>query len=422
MDFNKWSRDGIPYVTAETAEILLHKFAKTQKEAREKAEAQDKEPINFQSRRRVELRRTADIDFTARCMASLREWLDSSNPLAHRRHRHEGHGPEGEQPEGVSFLLPPCNAFLRRALYESIQKEYPSLTLEKVGSANQIRVLRLSPEEKQARDKRLLRESWEDLIVQKIGMWRVFQGLSLACQGLSIPMDSITFARNVQDVNWHKGTQEDLCKHNRKIPIIVHNGFLDLHFLMTHFHAHQLPTTYPEAKALIHSYFPIVYDTKFLSSECMPPNNVIEPTHLENLFIKIVRDVPEMNNRILLAADQPIGNDEQTHEAAYDAYMTGAVYVGICRYINDWKHYRGSDDQNLLTNMGGGVGTLTHILVAENDNQVKSLFGRNMVRFLFKTFNTNSGGLDRSFIFVLVAFLGSVISDDDNVHHGYGES
>ena len=86
-------------------------------------------------------------------MASLREWLDSAirpRPRAGPTNADEDEVAERERKEkeeGKSLLLPPCNAFLRRALYESIGEEYPSLILEKA-DGNRIRVLRLNDEEK----------------------------------------------------------------------------------------------------------------------------------------------------------------------------------------------------------------------------------------------------------------------------------
>jgi hypothetical protein len=66
------------------------------------------------------------------------------------------------------------------------------------------------------------------------------------------------------------------------IPIIVHNGLMDLLFLMTHFHHPILPETWQEAKALVHSFFPKVCDTKYLAEECCPIS--YHSTKLEDMF------------------------------------------------------------------------------------------------------------------------------------------
>ena len=385
MDFDLWTKQGVPFITGDMAQEKLTDYIEKQREKEEKKASSTGYNPN---RRRVELRRTEDIDFHARTMASLREWLDSAQPLQHARGHH---GAEPGVPEGLSFLLPPANSFLRRAMYESIQTEYPALVLENAGPEypNQIRVLRLNPEEQRIREERLRRESWENLIVQQIGVWRVFTALSLANNGLEIPADSITFARTVDDINWEKSsTSLDTLRRGRKIPIVVHCGWLDLMFLLSHFHSHTLPKHFSEAKALLHSYFPMVYDTKFLATECAPASLWNESTHLEGLFIKVIRDNEEASNLVQLAPDVVgggalgylPGNEEQAHDAAYDSYMTGAVYIGVCRHIA--LHGGVAPENQGSELLPHKVGSLKHLLCDESDELVESMFGRNKVRTL----------------------------------------
>jgi poly(A)-specific ribonuclease len=127
MDFNLWTREGIPYVTATTASKIIQKY----KEHHLKDESKEK-TVQDPTKQKVELTKTEDINFHARAMASLREWIDNVTSGT------------------TSFLLPACNGFLRRALYESIELEYPALITKNGGPTNkdQIRVWRLSPEEK----------------------------------------------------------------------------------------------------------------------------------------------------------------------------------------------------------------------------------------------------------------------------------
>ncbi len=87
----------------------------------------------------------------ARTMAELREWIDSDDVLVQEDIAATAAGIGGQQPEarpnngqnapnadnngggqgeGTSLLLPPCNAFLRRCLYHTIEDEYPGLILE----------------------------------------------------------------------------------------------------------------------------------------------------------------------------------------------------------------------------------------------------------------------------------------------------
>ena len=388
MNFDLWSRQGIPYVTKDVADKLLSKFKKKQTEKREKKDSPNKNPSKFQGRTRVELSRTEDINFHARAMASLREWLDSAQPTIQPRRPRGNQGPE-EVPEGLGFLLPQATSFQRRALYEAIQLEYPNLILENAAPQypDQIRVLRLSPEEQLIREQRLLKEEWEELIVSNLGMHRIFSALSLACQGYQVPFDSITFAEGLDGVNWERQAVdeefENLVQVDRRIPVIVHNGLMDLMFLLSHFHSHELPATYEEAKKLVHSYFPVIYDTKILSEECTPASLWDGPTYLENLFNRIVQENEEMAIAIDLVPDNTTSNglgnlarnEEQKHEAAYDAYMTGAVYVGLCHLIS--SHARYLNESLDPPDLDASVGSLVHLLLDENNKYVTTLFGCN---------------------------------------------
>lgn len=166
-NLNEWIQEGIPFCTGKDATSMLDKYL--EQEMKKKADAAKPSPDQSQ-RRAVELTRNEDKDFHARAMASLREWLDAAvvvNP--------------GDL-EGSSFHLPPCNSFLRRALYESIGKEYPNLVLETTPGTSQMRVWRLNAEERARRSERLLREGFEKLLTEKIGGWRVFLALALACR------------------------------------------------------------------------------------------------------------------------------------------------------------------------------------------------------------------------------------------------
>jgi CAF1 family ribonuclease len=164
----------------------------------------DEPSVETTVKRTIELTRTADIAFYARVMASIREWLDNpltppvpnldetqqqqqhhveidadQDPIQPEQQNHvvpnnnnlrEARTPTSQAlraTSSTSFLLPPCNSFLRRALYESIQLEYPTLITEKVtgyGNQHQIRILRLSEEEKYIRYLNLMKDRWNTFI------------------------------------------------------------------------------------------------------------------------------------------------------------------------------------------------------------------------------------------------------------------
>lgn len=345
MDFNLWTRQGISYVTTKQAETLVNKYKEeTIKENKTTTPPAARDP----TRRRIVLTKQEDINFHARAMASLREWIDGSIR---------------GQP---SLLLPACNRFLRRALYESLELEYPALILENGGPLheNQIRVWRLSTEEKQVRKVKLQKEAWEKTI-QNVGFQRVFQALSLANQGYKTQTNSVLFANSVQDVDVNaEPTLEPL---GRRIPIICHNGLMDLLFLLTHFHSHELPSSYIETKALIHTTFPLVYDTKILATECTDPAVIGDSTILGTLYTKFVEqdDILDRNFQVVNASSGGLHVD-RAHEASYDAFMTGALFVALARRI--------------LANQNKSLVSLHDMLfLPEYEPFTREFFGRNKV-------------------------------------------
>ena len=317
MDLNLWAQEGIPFCTGEKAEQLIEKFIERHEEVESTAG-----PTPTKGRRKVVLTKDDDKEFHARVMSSLREWLDAPIP---------GAGAPGG--EGVSFLLPRCNSFLRRSIYEAIERDYPYLVLERHNN-DQIRVWRLTAEEKERRNHRLLVEGYNKLIQEKIGAQRVFLALTKACNGQPIlnRAEQALLAANANEAlaDFTPGR----CISNRKIPLVVHNGLMDLLFLMTHFHSPKLPDHWNDCKELIHSHFPVIYDTKIMATDYCSEDNYSSRTRLDDIYHKAVANHPHWKNRnfVLNGESQ---QDEQSHDAAYDAYMTGVAFCALSYSIQD---------------------------------------------------------------------------------------
>lgn len=346
-----------------------------------------------------------------------------------------------EERDGIAHLTPQCNGFLRRCLYEAIEFEYPALVLEKAARPNthtsyhnsQIRVLRLNKAEKKARDRRLKKEDWRKMHNEQIGMTRVFEALSLACKGELEPVgslddeyeDFLASAKNetflmhaavsaeetaeetadgqcsssnihtVTDKLTSSSKPQQRCRR-RRIPLIFHNGMMDLLFLLTHFHSHSLPPTLAEAKLLISHYFPLIYDTKVLAAEYSDAEIRADTTALGDLYAKnclsligdgAVPNAPRRHQRplhhqIRHMRQQQGGNDGDTtilnatigslspppraliinngngsestqmHEAAYDAFMTGVVFQCLCRRRLRWEKESDGEMKQQMTIMG----------------------------------------------------------------------
>ncbi|KAL3944266.1 MAG: hypothetical protein SGBAC_001660 [Bacillariaceae sp.] len=323
MSFDHMVKSGIPYVTKGDAERLMDKYYQKQTE---EASAENKPPPTPRSR--VQLTHPEDRNFHARSMAGLREWLDAGIQYDDQA--------ENAPPEGVSMLLPPCNSFLRRALYESIEAEYSNLVVETHNS--QIRVLRLNAEERKRRKARLEREGWENILQQKLGVYRVFLALSKACNGTnaSSQAEHMMLASSVDEALATFEPKNPAEGSGRSVPLVVHNGLQDLLFLLTHFHNADLPDSWSDCKQLIHTYFPVIYDTKCMASEYGSRDNRRTPTHLSAVYEQTLASHPQWNRTFQNGDD---GDEQQAHDAGWDAYMTGAAFCGLSYTIHDFLQF-----------------------------------------------------------------------------------
>jgi len=295
MDFDKVFREGIPYTTADRASYLKRRHFERYDGGEGTGRNGKGGGGNTPAKNRVKLTRVDDIAFVARTMAGLREWIDSDdsaaqNPLGAEFGRvaaaDGGNGDGGENganggnpqngqngAEGTSLVLPPCNSFRRRCLYETIEDEYPGLVLERASTdpgageaRNQIRVIRLSPAEKRRREDRLRRESWDRMLLQDLGFATVFQAISDACNGRSFSEEQTTKFLDGLSPDASLPTAQD-ARGGRKLPLVIHNGLMDLMFLLTHCHDTSLPESFEDTKRVIQGYFPNIYDTKVLGTE-----------------------------------------------------------------------------------------------------------------------------------------------------------
>ncbi|GKY95771.1 hypothetical protein MPSEU_000537900 [Mayamaea pseudoterrestris] len=352
MSFDLWTKQGVNYVTGDRAEQIIADYAiKHQEEQQQQQTKRSSQSVEQTLRRTVELTRTDDVRFFATTMATLREWLDNGGMF---------------NQSTTTLLLPSCNAFLRRALYENIEREYPDLILEN-GGGGHIRVLRLSELEKAERKVKLQREAWSKMILN-VGMWRVFEALSRACRGAPLSMQSPLFAPSFDTVDFDA---VEPAWQGRRVPLVVHNGFMDILFLMTHFASPTLPDSLTVCKEMITSYFPVVYDTKVISTEhtAVWTN---EQTNLSNLYNGVVRENPSVLKSIITREDS-----QQEHEAAYDAFMTGSIYIGLCKHIVRERSEGAMNSNPILGDMMHLQGDSEYPLALACDQ--REYFGRNKI-------------------------------------------
>lgn len=270
IDFNTWLSHGIPFITLEEAKSSLINFSTKQKE-----DIADDEDLEWE-----EPTDAQDVAFIARSMASLREWIDSAAPNASRR-LSNNLSLGDEQRLGIARVIPfPKKESLKACLKGKIKYEYPSLHWEK--HHNQHVLVRLNDTEKKLRDERKKRVAWRQMHLDSIGFTRVFQALSKACRGelennSRLDSEYKTFLDHEKDGTTNEFIMKSMSQldyiqshrsgKSRRVPIVVHNGFMDFLYLFSYFHDSKLPSTYEGVKELLHGYFPIVYDTKVLATE-----------------------------------------------------------------------------------------------------------------------------------------------------------
>ncbi len=345
MDFREWIVNGIPYTTLNNANLVLRHFHSRHEKEREEKEKLLREKMGNSSpppldQDSYEPSEPNEVAFIARSMASLREWIDSAAPPI--RNIDGNMTLEEEERLGILKILPPHKKEnLRNCLFRKIKSEYPALHWYKHNSKNY--VLRLSEEEKKKRDERIKRVEWQKMQKDIIGFTRVFKAISDACCGELGDTENGNgeYKQFLQRSGNHDLSLTATTTNRRKVPLIVHNGFLDLLFLLTHFHSRRLPRCHIDAKKLIHKYFPIIYDTKVLATECADCRFRSKNSSLAELYQRHVMGIQGTHdhdhNDMLMRFEYPrveIMNDSSTssnRDAGDDAFMTGTVFQCMSR-------------------------------------------------------------------------------------------
>jgi hypothetical protein len=121
MCFDRWIKQGLPYPTLDEAEALLGAFATKQR--RDMARSSPPKSPRRSTRPQAVLNRPQDKVFVAECLDMVTEWQ------AAPRNDNDELG-DLLLDNSSSLLLPECNAFLRKVLFERIGQDYPDLMLE----------------------------------------------------------------------------------------------------------------------------------------------------------------------------------------------------------------------------------------------------------------------------------------------------
>ena len=148
-------------------------------------------------------------------------------------------------------------------------------------------------------------------------------------------------------------------------PIVGHNSFIDLLFIMSHF-MEEIPKQYKQFKNILKNKFKGgIYDTKYLYNsstfnfnENKEEINIKNNIHLESLYtnLKKENDKLEENKKIKIEIPKDFinyldeSNSSKFHQADYDSFATGCCFIFmfnilgekfIKEHVNKINCYRG---------------------------------------------------------------------------------
>jgi len=109
-------------------------------------------------------------------------------------------------------------------------------------------------------------------------------------------------------------------------PVVGHNCFLDLLFMMQSFSADLEQKSFSEFKKLALECFGVVFDTKTAINELVP---TMKETGLEKVYNFVTNgEFDKLHpNKVTCTLDPSVTYTHSAHEAGYDAYMTGMVFA-----------------------------------------------------------------------------------------------
>jgi len=274
LDFNKWIYQGITYVDEEGEKRITSELF-----PEPKPDEKAKGPLV--------LTKEADKDFVQKAIKEFNDWLSGT--------------------EEKEYTFPDCNSFLQRAIIQHIEKAQPSLILEKRPKGPwkfALVALRLSDEEKRAREKRIEDEKQAKLR-ERLGFRRAFKSLVAA-----------------------------------KKPLVVHNGLYDLMFMYSHLQG-PLPESERQFRESFGKLFPVVFDTKGLvqsawfvaGDKARARFDFAKGTALSDC-VDGIKGSSESKWHVGVKSPEGFDRYETAeakafHEAGFDALSTGIVFANV---------------------------------------------------------------------------------------------
>ncbi|KAI8075056.1 CAF1 family ribonuclease-domain-containing protein [Gongronella butleri] len=117
-------------------------------------------------------------------------------------------------------------------------------------------------------------------------------------------------------------------------PVIVHNGMYDLCHTVDQFW-HNLPQDLNEFKSIASGMWNTIIDTKYLAELHPKISACFNTSVLGTLYVTVEDELRREGHNISMADgfDRYNNNTLSQHEAGYDAYMTGVIFLGFVHYV-----------------------------------------------------------------------------------------
>jgi poly(A)-specific ribonuclease len=223
FDFNKWVKKGIPYLRPaeqeKMTEMLLNKRQKR---------SEDKLAVE------IEITDTRDLSFVNAAKVQVESWIASADVRHSTSSSSNGSSRIGK--EETHMTLEPCNSYLRRILRQELPKHFTNLTVTVCDEDNQDMIDRGS----RWRRVRVVRYDSKDT-------------MSLAKER----EEALKLEKDQEEIRRAVGFRfviDALRAKPAHVPLIVHNGLLDLLHTIEKF-VSPLPDSFVEASRTIHRCF-----------------------------------------------------------------------------------------------------------------------------------------------------------------------
>ncbi|MCJ1389378.1 hypothetical protein MMC18_002235 [Xylographa bjoerkii] len=245
------------------------------------------------------------------------------------------------------------NNYQKRLVHQLVRAEFPEFV--SISRPGFIQIIPYDKEREDALQKTKMK-GFEEKLARQVGLRWLVEGM---VGGDLNNIDPISFA-SCLDGNpvWldlkelkREFNEVQIKLSKQRTVLIGHNLFMDLiNFYKCFFGA--LPDTLSEFQELIHGLFPLIVDTKYMSTH--NNSNINARSGLDELDADLYKmTIPN----IALHKDHSKYSDLSiAHEAGYDSFMTARVVIRLSAKLEAAGHYVGSDDEGWHTPAeGGGV-------------------------------------------------------------------